>query len=346
MNTLLLTNKNKQQILRAMINVLSNDGLIISPSDTVYGAIVDATHNKAVKKLIAFKNRPIGKPVSIFVTDLAMLKENIVVENNQILHSFLPGPFTLIFKSKHNVCQLLESEKGTLGVRIPDYSLINELVKEYGKPVTATSANLSGRPPHFRISTLLKELPNSKKELIDLIVDYGQLPHNKPSTVVDLTAPEIKVLRRGDIIFNQQKNYQTSSSSQTQKVGQHLLTKFKSLSINKPLVYIIEGELGVGKTILIKGMGRVLGISNIISPSYVIFYEYGNFYHFDLYNIQDPAEFKYLGIEKMLKPGNTLAFEWGEKSGEIIELLKKKSNVIYITMKYINEKEREITVKI
>ena len=113
----------------------------------------------------------------------------------------------------------------------------------------------------------------------------------------------------------------------------------------KPIVIIIEGELGVGKTVFVKGLGESLGIKNIVSPTFVIYYEYGNFYHFDLYQIEEKEEFKYLEIGKLLKPGNILCFEWGEKVGEIYDLLKSKGKVVYIKMKYVNEKKRQIIVQ-
>ena len=102
--------------------------------------------------------------------------------------------------------------------------------------------------------------------------------------------------------------------------------------------------MGVGKTIFVKGLGESLGIKNIISPTFVIYYEYGNFYHFDLYQIEDKEEFKHLGVEKLLKPGNILCFEWGEKAGEIIDLLKSRGEIVYVKMRYVNEVEREIKI--
>ncbi len=346
MDTITLTEKNRDEVVARTVDVLKWDGLVIAPSDTVYALIVKAASVNAVIKLLKFKNRPVGKPVSVFVADLKMMEENAELNANQskIIRELLPGPFTIILKSKHKVLPLLESEKGTLGVRIPGYSFINKLVMAFADPLTATSANISSRPPHYRISTLLNELPGSKKKLIDLIVDAGQLPHNKPSTVVDLTGSDLKIVRQGDIPFIDTKTYMSESASQTKKIGRFILEKYRELSAQKPLVFILEGELGVGKTVFIKGMGEAMGIDNIISPSYVIYYEYGNFYHFDLYNMQEYGEFGPLGIDKLLKPGNILTFEWGEKSGDIIGKLKEKGEVIYIKMKYINEKEREIIV--
>lgn len=331
---------------------LSNGGLVIAPSDTVYGALVDATNEKAVRKLNQFKNRPPGKAISIFISDLTMMKQYVTVSEKQsrLLKKFFPGPFTIILASRHKVSKLLEAEKGTLGIRLPHYDFITTLVKRYGKPVTATSANLSGRSPHYQISSLLKELPQNKKDLIDLIVDAGKLPRNKPSTIVDLTKPSIKIIRKGDIII-QSKSFITQSVDQTKKIGQFLLQKYIKDIFRKPVVFIIKGDLGVGKTVLVKGIGAMLGIDNIISPTFIISYEYKTdhkeiekLYHFDLYNIQDPEEFKYLGIEEVLKPGSLFCFEWGEKTGDIIDMLKNRATIVYITMKYISEKEREIKI--
>ncbi|MEK7109988.1 MAG: tRNA (adenosine(37)-N6)-threonylcarbamoyltransferase complex ATPase subunit type 1 TsaE, partial [Patescibacteria group bacterium] len=124
-------------------------------------------------------------------------------------------------------------------------------------------------------------------------------------------------------------------------------------------IFIIEGEMGVGKTVFVKGIGEQLGINNIISPTFVILYEYdikksfdfaqdkqkSKMIHIDLYNIEDKQEFKYLGVENFLIPGNILCFEWGEKAGEIIKLLKSKGEIVYVKMKYVSEGEREIIIK-
>ncbi|KKQ01869.1 MAG: Sua5/YciO/YrdC/YwlC family protein [Candidatus Roizmanbacteria bacterium GW2011_GWA2_36_23] len=345
----------QSEVIKKSVKVLKEGGLVLFPSDTVYGLLVDARNQKAVEKLILFKNRPPGKPISVFVADFDMMKDYVYIskKNLNLLNQILPGQFTIILNSKHNNDKLLESEKGTLGVRIPDYQLIKLLLIEFASPITATSANLSGRPPHYNISALLNELPKTKKDLIDLIVDAGKLPRNKPSTVLDLTAVKIKIIRQGDIIFQNSQTFITKSPLQTQKIGRFVLEKNQQILQKKPLVFIIEGELGVGKTELVKGMAGFLGIDNIISPTYVIYYEYKisnknikNIYHFDLYQIEDSKEFNYLGIESYLKPGNILCFEWGEKSGEIYDLLKSKGEVIHINMEYISEKERAIKINL
>lgn len=346
MKILKITNNNSNEIIKETLKVLKKYGLVVFPSDTVYGMLADATNIKAVRKLIEFKNRPPGKAISIFVHDFKMLYKQVETNNEQkkILNKILPGPFTVILNSKHKVIDLLESERKTLGVRIPKYQYITDLVKKFGRPVTATSANLSGHSPHYSIITLLAKLPEKKKKLIDLIVDAGKLSRNKPSTVVDLSTPEIKVLRHGDADFLIKKKFISKSVQDTKRIAGQIFKKIKSGG--KPLAFIIEGELGSGKTVFVKGIGRILGINNIISPTFVVYYEYvlkyAKLIHIDLYNIEEKSEFNYLGIEKNLKKGNILCFEWGEKTAEIYELLKKKAKIIHIKIKYINEKEREI----
>ena len=345
MKIIKLNSGNVDQTINNTIEVLKSTGLVIFPSDTVYGLLVDATNKAAVEKLIAFKNRPVGKPISIF-TDIESMDQLVEINKDQqkVFEEILPGPFTIVLPSKHKVNKLLESETGTLGVRVPMYQPIKELVNKFKKPITATSANLAGRSPHYSIGSLLNELTEKQKELIDLIVDAGQLPKNKPSTVVDLSRPNVKILRQGNEDFIKSKVFRSRTSEETKNIAEQIFTKNYKKD-EKPLIFIIKGEMGVGKTVFVKGIGEKLGINNIVSPTYVIYYEYKNFYHFDLYQIEDREEFGHLGIDKFLVPGNTLCFEWGEKAGEIIDLLSDKGNIVYIEMKYISESEREIIVK-
>ncbi len=348
-----ITKNNVDQIISQTTEVLNRGGLVIFPSDTVYGLLVDASNEGAVRKLIAFKNRPPGKAISVFISDLTMLKKFVLTNDKQLktIQELIPGPYTVVLNSKHKVSKLLESEKGSLGIRIPDNVFINKLTKKYGRPITATSANLTGRSVHYSINSLIKDLTKQKEQLIDLVVDTGKLPRNKPSTVIDLSGEKIKILRQGDISFNDKIGYLSNSSEKTEKIGQSIFEKFASDERTKPLVFVIEGELGVGKTILIKGIGKCLGIDNIVSPSFVIYYEYDSkktsfkkLIHFDLYHLQDEEELKYLRINEYLKKENLLCFEWGEKMGNFFDYLKNVATIIYIKMEYVNEKKRKLTV--
>lgn len=345
-------------IIQKTINVLKKGGLVIFPSDTVYGALVDSENPLAVEKLIRFKNRPFGKPISVFVSDLSMAKKYVSFNEKQlkIFNHLFPGPFTLILPSFHLVDRRLESEKGTLGVRLIDFLPVVKLTKKFGKPITATSANLAGKPPHYSIESLIKQLPKEKKEMIDLVVDFGKLPRNKPSTVVDLTRESLKILRSGDLNFVNEKVFVSSFPKETKKIAQYFFKKKREVLAKKPLVFIIEGELGVGKTVFVKGIGEFLGIDKIVSPTFVVFYEYDlpklknkdlvkikKLIHVDLYNVQDEEEFEYLNLEDLLQKGYLMLIEWGEKMGDLYEKLKERGEIVYVKIEYLEEKKRKIS---
>ena len=336
-----------------IIQTLKNGGLVVHPSDTVYGLLCDATNPDAVKKLFAFKERPAGKPVSIFVANLEMAKNYVEIDKKteDRLKELLPGPFTVVLKSKHKVAKGLESEKGTLGIRIPKYPAILELVKKFGKPVTATSANFSSQPPHYSLESLKARVGDGRTKLVTLMVDGGKLPYNKPSTVIDFTTDELKILRAGDAKVTGCRLQVTKSEQETKDFAKKLLKQEMSSGIAKPLVFILKGDLGAGKTIFAKGLGETLGIERIISPTYVVYYEYlfkksNHFVHVDLYNVGEAEEFKHLGLEKYLKSGNILCIEWGEKSAGIIDDIAKKAKIIYVSIEHKNETERKIKISL
>lgn len=351
MRTLLLNKNNHSTIIKEACKVISSGGLVVFPSDTVYGLLADATNKQAIDKLIAVKERPFGKAISIFVDGWDMLKKQVEVNlfQKQILQEILPGAYTVILPSKHKVDSRLESENHTLGVRLVKYQLINKLVNSFGKSLTATSANISGNKPHYQMTTFIKELSVKKRGLIDLVVDAGNLPRNKPSTVIDLTKPTIKVLRQGDRSVN--NIYISKSEKETKKIAQLIFNQNKTKTVNKSLVFILSGELGAGKTIFIKGIGEGLGINNIISPTYTIAYEYplknkcfDKLLHFDLYQIENIRDLKRVGIEEALLPNNILLFEWGEKISNLIRIINKRAYIVYINIEYITEGSRRLRV--
>ncbi len=345
--------EDQNSVINKAIEVLKNGGLVVFPTDTVYGLLVDATNEKAVEKLIEFKNRPPGKAISVFVNE-KMINDYVEVseKSSQLLKKLLPGPFTIILPSKHAVSSLLESEKGTLGVRIPDNDLISQLVTAFGKPITATSANLGGQSPHYSVSSLLHQISKEKHKLIDHIVDGGQLPRNKPSTVVDLSQQEMKIIRQGDVLLGDVKTTITKSADETKEFGRKLSEDILQKEQGKPVVFILVGDLGSGKTMLTKGIAEYLKAEKVISPTFVIYYEYGinkdgynKLIHGDLYNIEDPEEYDHLGLATYLTDKTVMVIEWGEKLGDLYQQFKEKAKVVYISINYIGEDEREIKIQ-
>lgn len=343
----------KKDELQRCINILRSGGLIVAPSDTVYGLVCDATNEAAVKKLIQVKNRPLGKPISVFSDGFRMMDKLVeTTYHKAMLKQLLPGPFTIILPSKHETCSLLESERKTLGVRFTTFSWIQELVHMYGKPLTATSANISGRPPHYEPNGFMQELSSEKKNFIDYVVDRGKLPRNKPSTIVDLSGSTVQLLRKGDIMPINENTFTSNSSHETKKIAEFLMEKYGKKIGKMPLVFILEGEMGVGKTVFAKGLGEYLGVTDIVSPTYVIYYEYPvkkddmkMFLHADLYNIEESEEFSHLGIENYLTEGTVICVEWGNRIGPLFEKIKEKSKVVVVEMSYKRHTHRIISVK-
>lgn len=343
----------KNDELRRCIKIFERGGLIVAPSDTVYGLVCDATNEAAVKKLIAVKNRPWGKPISVFVDGFGMIDSTTVIgSHKKVLESLLPGPFTVVLPSKGKVCPLLESERQTLGVRYTTFPWIQELVHRYGKPLTATSANISGRPPHYEVKGFFNDLSKEKQTFIDYAVDFGKLAHNKPSTLVDFTAGDLQLLRKGEILPTSATTFRSSSAHETKKTAGFLLEKYFRFVEKKPLVFILEGEMGVGKTVFAQGMGDILGINTIISPTYVVYYEYPTnkspanlFLHADLYNIEEKDEFTHLGLEHYLHPGVVLCIEWGDRVGPLFKELQKKAHIVFVDIEYTSETERLLSVR-
>ena len=349
--------QNYKKIINETVKVLADGGLVVFPSDTVYILAVDPTNEKGVKKLLDFKNRWTGKAISVAVLDEKMASEYVQLNGNSknIYKNLLPGPFTIVSDGKHKVSQGIEAESGTLGIRIPDNKYIHDLVKTFGKPVTATSANLSGRTPNYSIESFLRPLSKKKKEMIDLIVDAEKLPKNKPSTVIDATESELKILRRGDLITGSSQTLISKSEKETERIAEFLLKKFggevetpcmPSLQ-KKPLIFALTGDLGCGKTVFSRKIGHLLGVKEkITSPTFVIYNEYetgkNKFLHFDLYRISADYELEEINFFDLFK-NSVACIEWPENMGEKnFERLKKENKVVTIQFKYLDEKTREI----
>ena len=334
--------------------VIKNGGLVIYPSDTVYILAVDPQNPTAVKKLLSFKNRWPGKAVSVAVSDIKMAQNYVkLLPNTRLLYqNLLPGPFTLVSPGLHRMAPGIEAENGTLGVRIPNSSTLLNLVKNLGFPITATSANLSGRTPHYSIASFFKTLSQKKLNLIDLIVDAGQLPKNKPSTVIDATEPELKILRRGDLVAAPSQSFLSNSEKETGKIAEFLLEKILKTATFANIVLALSGDLGCGKTVFSRAVGKHLGVSDTItSPTFIIYNQYPikylffkNFFHFDLYRLNTPTDFKDIDFLSHFKKHTLSCIEWPENMGVAnLKWLKKNTSYFSINFEYVSPTSRRLT---
>lgn len=354
--------KNQANIIIEALKVLKRGGIFVFPTETCYGLGADASNPKAIAKLYSYKTRREGKPLSIAVSNIEMASKYVEINEmaTNLYTNYLPGPITVVSKSKGNLAKGVESEYGTLGIRIPDHPLILEIVHKFGKPFTATSANASYLPKPYSIKALLKDTPQKSQELIDLVIDAGTLPHREVSTVVDTTMNNLNIMRPGQIILKRQLNKKlpiltakTTTSEQTINFGGMNMLKYIDEPINKLLVFFLSGEMGSGKTQFSKGLAKKLNIKQIIkSPTFTILNEYdykiggcqGKFIHVDTWRIENIKDLESIGLDKYLKTGNIIVIEWADKF--LIELKNKikltGGRLINVVFNYLDENTRTI----
>jgi len=338
-------------IIAEAITALRSGGLVVYPTETVYGIGVDATNQDAVNKLLQYKSRREGKPLSVAVADATMASE--YVEVNSIAHNlyanFLPGPLTVISKSKGKLAKGVESENGTLGIRIPDYKLILEIVENFGKPITATSANASYKKRPYKIQDIFDNISEQQKNLIDLVIDAGELPKREPSTVIDTTLNDEVVLRQGSLKLVHIADYITQTAEETQQIGFNLLKKYIHYLGYKSVIFALQGDLGAGKTEMTKGIARALQIQEPIqSPTFIIEREYtipvveGSYleerkpklYHIDTWRLFDQAELEELHFIEQVVEGNVLVVEWADKVSDLLNRVSEDAVIVWVRLDY------------
>ncbi len=166
------------------------------PTETCYGLGADATNESAIEKVYSVKGREKTKAISIIISDLKMAKKYIEITKDidLLVKRFMPGPLTLIAQKKPFGLPSNLSKK-TIAFRIPANAFALKLIKKLNKPITATSANLSGQKELYKIKDTIQTFSKSKE--IALIINSDDLPERKPSTIYDTINK--KVLREGDV---------------------------------------------------------------------------------------------------------------------------------------------------
>ena len=178
------------------IKALKNGEIIVYPTDTLYGLGADIYNDDAVRRIFKIKERPTNMPLSVAVSDYNEL-EKIAFTNdkiNNIVNIFLPGKLTIILKKKDCVSDIVTAGLENVAIRIPDNDITLKLLSNFG-PITATSANIHGQRRLGNISEINMQFED---EDIAEYLDIGGL-YGHPSTIIDMTGKEIKVIREGEI---------------------------------------------------------------------------------------------------------------------------------------------------
>jgi len=187
-----------QKHIRQVVDLLEAGGIIIYPTDTVYAMGCDIKAGKSVESIARFKGlNPKNPDLSLIFHDMSQLSEYTIIRDNAIfrlLKRNLPGPFTFIVQANNQIPKMFKNKKKTVGIRIPDNSIVLELVRELGRPIITTSIHDQDEVIEY---TTDPELIHEKfRGFADIVIDGGS-GKNEASTIVDCTGGEIKIIRQG-----------------------------------------------------------------------------------------------------------------------------------------------------
>ncbi len=186
----------EQGLIDRAVKILKEGGVIAYPTETFYGLGVDAENAKAVERIYAIKGRSFTNPIALIVAgqeDVERLVTEVAPEARKLMQAFWPGPLTLVFSAAPSVSLRLTAGTGRIGIRISSHPIATALARTLGRPLTATSANLSGQAECQTADQVLTGLGDR----IEAIVDGGETPGKAGSTVLDLAAQPPVILREG-----------------------------------------------------------------------------------------------------------------------------------------------------
>ena len=184
--------------LNNVINILKNNGLVILPTETVYGIGANAIDEEAVRNIYIAKGRASDNPLIAHISDIKML-DDLVLEVGEIerklIKNFWPGPLTIVFNKKPIVPDIITGGLDTVAVRMPSNEIAHKLIEYSNCPIAAPSANISGKPSGTQIEDIIEELDGK----VEYIIDNGKVDIGVESTVIRVVDNVVHILRPGKI---------------------------------------------------------------------------------------------------------------------------------------------------
>lgn len=180
---------------------IRNGGLVALPTDTLYGLAVDPFRADAVRRLFAAKGRASQSALPLIAADLDQISAHLgalSVTGVRLAARFWPGPLTLLLRASPALAAEVSAGTGTVGVRVPAHDIARAICRAAGRPVTATSANVSGQPA----TADPNEVERMLGDALDLLIDAGSTRGGAASTIVDVTAPTPRLVREGAILWD------------------------------------------------------------------------------------------------------------------------------------------------
>lgn len=182
--------------------IIKNGGIVVFPTETVYGIGANALNAEAVKKIYEIKKRPLSKPITLLVNSIDMIKrvaKDITPFEYAIIKKFFPGPLTIILQKKDVIPDIVTSGGSTVGIRMPANEIALELINRAGVPLATPSANISDKPSKTNIKDVMSDFP----EGVDCFIDGGKSKIGVASTIVQVIDGVPHILRQGTITEEQ-----------------------------------------------------------------------------------------------------------------------------------------------
>lgn len=188
------------EAINRAVECLRRGQIVVCPTDTVYGLLADATNDRAMQRVFDIKKRNKKKAVPVFVKDIAMAKKYAVMDKDMemFLQEIWPGKITVALtkKKKSGLSEIVTADKKTVGLRIPNNKIISQILEKFNKPLTGTSANISGKQSTVKIEEIYNYFQDQETRP-DLILNAGDLVWSNPSSVIDFSHDKPKIIRRG-----------------------------------------------------------------------------------------------------------------------------------------------------
>ena len=192
------TRERDAEIISEALAILSSGEVAVFPTETFYGLGADAFNESAVERVASLKGRDPENPIPLIISDKEMLTylvADLPVAAQRLMEHFWPGPLTLVLPAREGLSNLVQNRNGGVGIRISSHPIAAALVQGLGRPLTATSANPSGKTP----ARTLAEAQAYFSGRVKVFVDGGELKGKKGSTVLEMTRNKIKIIREGEI---------------------------------------------------------------------------------------------------------------------------------------------------
>lgn len=189
---------NLELALSEGIKYLSEGQVVALPTETVYGLAADIENDDAIEKIYTLKQRSFDKPITIHISSLEWLYKHCEISSPYfkiLAEKYLPGPLTIIFRAKHNIQSSFYKNLDVLAIRLPAHDFTRQLIERFGRPLVATSANISGEISGTNIDEIINEFDGK----IPLILNDGATQLRQDSTIISIVGDKPEIIRRGSL---------------------------------------------------------------------------------------------------------------------------------------------------